>query len=84
MSYLAFLSSTPDEINWKVEAYNEEKREQAALNYKTVVLFLNGRNAPNKFPSFERFYPDKQNKIASKKDERIVKSRLRKHGFNVH
>ncbi len=84
MSYEEFLCSTPIEINWKVEAYNEDKREQAALNYKTVVLLLNGRNAPNKFPGFERFYPDKQNKIASKKDELIVKRRLRRRGFNVH
>lgn len=53
-----FLESTPVEINWKIEAWNDARRAEAQRDYRFILTLLNGRNKPDAFPSFQRFYPE--------------------------
>jgi hypothetical protein len=59
MSFEAFHASTPPEINIKIEAWNSERKREAMRDYTFIVTMATAMNAPKKFPSFERFYPEK-------------------------
>lgn len=63
MDLESFLRSTPPEINWKIEARNDARRDVAMRDYNFALLLLNGHNNPKKFPKFETFYPEKQSSI---------------------
>lgn len=58
MSPSDFLELTPQEINWKIDAYNEARRSHQMDVWNTAMLVAIGVNAPAKFPSFEKFCPD--------------------------
>ncbi|MCK9571058.1 hypothetical protein M0R72_19070 [Candidatus Pacearchaeota archaeon] len=71
MSAEEFLSSTPVEINWKIEAYNDARRDQAARDYRLVNQLGWIWHDPAHAPQFERFYPEtdpvtKKQKVDSK------------------
>ena len=55
MSAEEFLSSTPVEINWKVEAYNTAKEEQHRLTY--ILGRLSSLAFAKEFPTFEQTFP---------------------------
>jgi hypothetical protein len=58
MSATEYLHCTPPEINIKIDSWNDAKRYDADRDYRFIVTLLNGHNAPEKFPSFSRFYPE--------------------------
>jgi len=70
MSVGAFLASTPPEINIKIEAWNDARRRDAVRDYNFAVLLTN----PQKFPSFERFYPEKDSSGKPKVDRHVAKA----------
>jgi hypothetical protein len=69
MSAAEYLRSTPPEIVLKVEALTDEKRYQASRDYQFIVALLNGYHEPQKFPSFDRFYPEKTQKTPEPRRE---------------
>jgi hypothetical protein len=55
MSAEEYLSSTPADINWKVEAYNTTREEQ---NRQTYILGrLSSLAFAKEFPTFEQTFP---------------------------
>jgi len=52
-----FLELTPQEINWKIEAYNEKARARQLDVWNAAMLIAIGFNDPKKFPSFDKFCP---------------------------
>jgi len=65
-----FLRSTPPEINIKIEAWNASQRRAAQRDYNFVVLMATAWHSPKKFPSFERFYPEKDPSTGQQKVDR--------------
>lgn len=55
MSTEEFLSTTPVEINWKIEAQNNAKEEQHHLIY--VLGRLSSMAMVEKFPTFDEVFP---------------------------
>jgi hypothetical protein len=53
-----FLRSTPVEINWKIEAYNDARRYDASRDYRSIVHMAIAWHNPKKLPPFEKFYPE--------------------------
>lgn len=84
MSPWEFLELTPREINWMIQAHNSERKERNRDIYNLAVLVANGINAPKKFPSFEKFYPDAASKATVQSHENTIKDRLSKRGFEVN
>lgn len=74
-----FLRSTPPEINWRIQAWNDLRRYEARRDYDFAILLLNGRNDPKKFPKFEKFYPEKPQESDAEREDR----EMRKHGRAV-
>lgn len=71
MSAEEFLCSTPIEINWKIEAWNDLRRADAHRDYNFAVLLVGGYHKPEKFPSFERFYPELASDGQLKQDRQV-------------
>jgi len=74
MSAEEFLRSTPPEINWKVEAWNDRRRADAHRDYNFAILLVGGWHKPEKFPSFERFYPELTKDGQQKTDRQVSKA----------
>lgn len=75
----------PWEINEKIQAYNKRLRDHQKDIYDLATLVAVGVNNPKSYPkTFEKWYPDKQSKKVVKKDEKIVKGRLKEIGFDTH
>lgn len=50
MNAVEFLASTPPEISWKIDAYNEAKHEQATRDWYLGALIATGVNDPKNYP----------------------------------
>jgi len=59
MDYRQFLQSTPIEITFKIEAYNDRLRDQAMRDYSLATIIVTGWHNPKKFPKFQRYYSEK-------------------------
>jgi hypothetical protein len=45
------------ELNLLSKSLSDVTLSEAERDYRLIVTLLSGHNAPNKFPSFERFFP---------------------------
>jgi len=71
----AFLRSTPVEINWKIEAYNDARRSDASRDYRSIVHMAIAWHNPKKLPPFEKFYPENDTKKkAQSMDHNVAKA----------
>jgi len=61
MSAEEFLRSTPQEIAWKLEAYNETRNEQIALNWQLGQLIGYAFHDPKHYPALSKFIHEKAN-----------------------
>ncbi len=87
MSLDEFFNLSPQEINWKILAYNEEIERQRKDGYNLAVLMGYAYHDPKKMPKFEKVYPKaiNQNQApASENEERVLKERLKKRNFIIH
>ena len=70
MSAEEFLSSTPVEINWKVEAWNDRNLQlkQLAYNIGGCVRFAQADDA---YPDFDEVFPENPEEAAALSDEEL-------------
>jgi hypothetical protein len=74
MSAEEYLSSTPVEINWKVEAYNDLQAakslqlRQLAYNIGGCVRFAQADDA---YPDFDEVFPDNPEEEAEMSDQEL-------------
>jgi hypothetical protein len=77
-----FLELTPAEINWKVQAYNEQRREEALRDYRHVILIRSAVaslfDAKINFPSFSQFYPERQGQRQMPKEKEMTDAEARR------
>ena len=70
MSAEEFLRSTPAEINWKVEAWNDRNLQlkQLAYNIGGCVRFANAEDA---YPDFDEIFPENPEEAEALSDEEL-------------
>lgn len=74
MSAEEFLASTPVELNWKVEAYNDS-REERYLLCKLLAYNIGGcvrhANAEDDYPDFDEIFVENPEEVELMKDEEL-------------
>jgi hypothetical protein len=69
-----FLRSTPPEINWKIEAWNDARITKTADDYASVSLLRTAVaslfDKDTKFPSLKEFCPEAAKKIEEEQAKR--------------
>jgi hypothetical protein len=71
----AFLRSTPPEINWKIEAWNDARTTKAADDYASVSLLRTAVaslfDKDTKFPGLKEFCPEAAKKLEAQSAPKV-------------
>jgi hypothetical protein len=79
-----FLDTTPVEINWKIEAWNERKWLRDADIYDLAWMTALAANNPKKFPkTLQAFRPSRIAKEIDDSDRQAMKEEGAKIGMRV-
>lgn len=70
MSAEEYLASTPVEINWKIEAWNDHNLQlkQLAYNIGGCVRFAQAEDA---YPDFDEIFPENPEEAAAMSEEEL-------------
>jgi hypothetical protein len=79
-----FLRSTPPEINWKIEAWNECQARNDRDIYELGTLVFLAQNNPKHFPkSLSKFRPSRTVEKLDDRDKQAMKEEGAKIGMRV-
>jgi hypothetical protein len=70
MSAEDFLRSTPVEINWRVEAWNDKNLQLKQLAYN-IGGCVRHANAEDAYPDFDEIFPENPEEDAALSDEEL-------------
>jgi hypothetical protein len=80
----AFLRSTPPEINWKIDAWNESQARNDRDIYELGTLVFLAQNNPKHFPkSLSKFRPSRIIEKSDARKRQAMKEEGAKIGMRV-